>query len=197
MATKKDIKAFLKESNLTEADMNNFWDELIVSNRKCQSFHNNGIGWQDLQIYLIRNIPTQKQRDIESAERVAAEEKLKAEVELKAKQDREYYRKHFDEVMLQKIDNKEDLSDNEICELVCGYEHYEYRKTGDDRRWSRTITSYIQLGERWFEIQWEEGLTEMQENSYYDQPVEVNLKTWEEVVPEHKITLHKWVEVQK
>ena len=63
--------------------------------------------------------------------------------------------------------------------------------------WSRTITSYIQLRERWFEIQWEEGLTEMQENSYYDQPVEVNLKTWEEIVPEHKITLHKWVEVQK
>ena len=197
MATKKDIKAFLKEANLTEANMDDFWSELILFNLTCRSLYNAGKGWRDLGIHMIKNIPTQKQRDIESEERQAAEAKATAEAELKAKQDKEYYTKHFDEVMLQKIDQGKDLSEYELRELVWGYECHKYREIGDDRRWSRTITSYIQLGERWFEIQWEEGLTEVQENSYYDQPVEVALETWEEIIPEHKITLNKWIKVQK
>ncbi len=71
---------------------------------------------------------------------------------------------------LNKIDNKEKLTEGEISDLL----EYEVMKDeGEDRRWSKTITSLIKINDRYFIVDWEQGLTEYQDNSYMDQPIEV------------------------
>ena len=62
--------------------------------------------------------------------------------------------------------------------------------TGENRRWSRSITDICHVGEKYYELNWEEGLTENQENDFGYQPVEVELheeevtfikRTWKKV----------------
>ena len=93
----------------------------------------------------------------------------------------------FEEELLAKIDNKEKLSESEISDLAyyCTFDKEE----GELRRWSRTITSYVKLNERFFKIEWEEGLTEQQENEFYNQPVEVDRVVQKIVIPEHTETI--------
>ena len=93
----------------------------------------------------------------------------------------------FEEKLLAKIDNKEKLSESEISDLAfyCTFDKEE----GELRRWSRTITSYIKLNERFFKIEWEEGLTEYQEDGFYNQPIEVVQHVENIVIPEHVQTI--------
>jgi hypothetical protein len=102
-----------------------------------------------------------------------------------------YYEDHFEEVMIEKIKNADELTERELSRLA--YEYEIEREEGEDRRWSRTITSYVQLKDRFFIVNWEQGLTEMQDNEFYDQPYEVKKKTYEKVIPEHKVTVTEWV----
>ena len=93
----------------------------------------------------------------------------------------------FEEELLAKIDNKEKLSESEISDLAY---YCTFDKEEDElRRWSRTITSYVKLNERFFKIEWEEGLTEQQENEFYNQPVEVDRVVQKIVIPEHTETI--------
>lgn len=47
---------------------------------------------------------------------------------------------------------------------------------GEDRRWTRTMTTVIQAEDgNKYAIEWEQGLTENQENQYYEQPKKVEL----------------------
>ena len=78
MATKKEIKEILKELSLTETDMDNFWEDLKETNSKARLLDKCGKTWRDMNRPVIEAVPTQKQRDIESAERKAQEEKEKA-----------------------------------------------------------------------------------------------------------------------
>ena len=190
MATKKDIKELLSKMNFTENDMDNYWNDLIEINSTVRALNKSGKTWRDLNTVVISNLPTQKQRDIESAELKAREEAEKAKAELAEKQEEEYYYNHFDEIMLNKIDSKEKLTEREISNLV----DYEVeREEGDDRRWSRSITSYIKLKDRYFCIEWECGLTEMQENEFYNQPYEVTKNTYEKIIPEQKVMITEWL----
>ena len=93
-----------------------------------------------------------------------------AEEEQKAKDDA-YYNEHFLELMVEKIDNKIELTEDEVRNLVME-EAYEVT-AGENRRWSRTISSLFEHGDRLFMVDWEQGLTESQENMFYDQPYEV------------------------
>lgn len=94
----------------------------------------------------------------------------------------------FEEEIVSKIDNKIDLSDKELQELVFCYEvDVEY---GDNMRWCRPVSTIVELCGRFFKVDWYEGLTECQENEFLDQPVEVKkiqkevtaiVTTWEEI----------------
>jgi len=187
MATKKDIKKLLKKLNLKESDMDTYWNELIETNWKIKSLNDSGKTWRDLNTYLIEQLPTQKQRDIESAERKEKEEQAKIEAELKAKQEKEYYEEHYEEIILNKIDSGEKLSERELASLVWDFEEVS-REYGDNRRWTRSVTSIIKIDDRFFCVNWENGLTECQENEFYDQPYEVEKKTYEKT-----ITVTEWV----
>ena len=74
------------------------------------------------------------------------------------------------EELLRKIDNKEPLYSQDYWEMIDNYSIYH--EEGEDGRWTRGQYNLIKLGDRYFELCWEQGLTEMQEN-YWEYPEEV------------------------
>lgn len=174
MATKKDIKKFLKETGYTSEQMENFYTELALTNRigKTLKASEKTNTWDKLNMTLIRELPTYKQKFIEH-EKAKAAEKLQVEIERKQQQEKaKYYAEHFFELMIDKIDKKEELSERELRDFA---EYEAEQEEGDAGRWSKTICSYVkdELSSRWFCVQWEQGLTEYQENEYHNQPYEV------------------------
>lgn len=105
---------------------------------------------------------------------------------------RAYYREHAEEILVAKIDAGEDLSEDEISDLLEYLPHYD-EEHGDNRRWSRSVTTYVQTKDgRFFRIDWEQGLTESQEDSYWEQPVEVTLHEQEKTIT---VIERTWTEV--
>jgi len=91
-----------------------------------------------------------------------------------------------EKMYITKIENHIPLTEEELGTLVLFYSiEKEY---GEDHRWQREVTSIVQLGERYFAVEWYQGLTEMQENDFFDQPYEVELKEYEKT-----ITVKEWV----
>ena len=87
---------------------------------------------------------------------------------------------------LEKILNGEELTEIELSDLV----DYEIdSQEGDCGRWTMPVKSIVELCGRYFAIDWDRGLTEMQENEFYNQPYEV--KQVEKMV---KVT--EWVDVK-
>lgn len=189
MATKTEIKSLLKELNYTENEMDKFWEDNIETNWKVKNLNDNGKTWRDLHISVIKHLPTQKQKDLELAEKKRMEEEIKAKEEAKRLADKKYYNEHFEEIITDKIDKKENLTEKELQTLVWQYE--SETENGENRRWTRTNTTIIKLLDRYFSIDWEEGLTESQPNEFYNQPYEVELEESEKVV-----VVRNWVRMQ-
>lgn len=99
----------------------------------------------------------------------------------------------YEQQLVSKILNKEELSKEELSILA----EYSIDSTyGENRRWCRSVTSICKLKDsegrdRFFELNWDEGLTEYQENEFYEQPFEVTKNTYEKI-----ITVTEWVRVQ-
>lgn len=93
-----------------------------------------------------------------------------------------------------KLLDGERLDDDEINVL------YEMSRTvnewaGENHRWTRTVTTTIQIDGiegRYWNIEWEEALTEMQDSFFCEQPYEV--KPVKEIVPAHEVTRYVKVE---
>ena len=167
----KEQKEWMKEAGYTEQQLDGFWNENIGTNPIITNLSKFNMTWRDMNLCVVKQLPTQKERDMKALEeRKRKEEEEKAE-ELRKQQEEEYYNTHFEEIMVKKIDNKEPLTEQEIRTLV--YEYAVESEPGDNRRWTRTVTSIIKLCERYFSIDWEEGLTEYQDNEFYNQPYEV------------------------
>lgn len=76
-----------------------------------------------------------------------------------------------DKEFLEKYDKGEKFTEEETKELIM--EFYEVdRIEGENRRWSRWVDVIIEVEGRYFMIGYDEGLTEMQPNDYYDSHVE-------------------------
>lgn len=78
------------------------------------------------------------------------------------------YEKNF----LEKFDNGHVFSEEEIENMFYDLEEYE-QKSYDKERWTMPMTTIFKVGNRFFCVEWEAGLTEYQENSYENQPYEV------------------------
>lgn len=177
----KEVRTWLKESGYTVEQMDKFWEEAISFNTKVDAISKSGKTWRSLHISAIKDIPELKQLHEKTEEEKARLAKEKAEREEKERADAEYYAEHFDEIMLQKIEKGEPLDKDELRELVHEYE-VETRH-GSNRRWTRTNTTIISLTNRYFKIHWDEGLTECQENEYWDnKPREVFMHTYQKMV---------------
>lgn len=183
---KKEIKLYLKENGFTEKDMERFWNENIETNTLVRSLNNCGKHWYDLNLSCIKQLPTQKQKDLERL----TQRKLEEEIELAKKEqeekDRQYYIDNWETIIINKIDNKETLTEREISDLVSEYSIY--RETGDDNRWTRDMFTVCQVNDRFFGISWRQGLTEYQENSFSEQPYEVYKHEYEKT-----ITITEWL----
>lgn len=186
-STKAERTALLKKLGYTEADMQKFWDECIPVNSKIRMFSNSGLNWTDLCIWQIEQLPTLKEKTLQQlAEKEEAQRKEEQEKQIR-KDAEKYYQEHFDEIMVQKIENHEDLTEGEIKALVFECNEVE-RCEGENRRWSRTVSSIIELCGRFFKVVWEQGLTENQDDQFFEQPYEVELDAYKKV-----IEMHNWI----
>lgn len=188
--TKEERKAILKELGVTKEEMKQFWDECVKVNWKIRMLDEQGHTWKDLTASQMRQLPTLKETTLASLAKKEEEEKAAAEAAAKEKEDREYYENHFEELMVKKIEDGEALTEREMSNLV--YEYGVSTEEGDDHRWVRDMSTIVELCGRYFEIDWYKGLTEMQENEFYDQPFEVEKREYEKT-----ITVTEWVKVSK
>lgn len=173
MATKKDINAWLKRVKLTSEDIDVMWEELKDTNGIAKMLTRQGQTWRDLSINAIEKIPTQKERDLEFLAQKEKEAREAIEREEQARKDKEYYVQNFQQLMVKKIDKHEELTERELQTLVWNYSHEV--ECGEPRRWSTTVLNLMTYDGRNFIIEWENGLTEYQENSYFTQPYEVKI----------------------
>lgn len=96
----------------------------------------------------------------------------------------------FEREMLEKIVKGERLTERELSSLV--YEGEEVDEIeGEDTRWTRCMTTVINLCGKNVAIDWQKGLTECQDNEFYDQPYFVEKKErtvvvtdWEKISPD-------------
>lgn len=93
----------------------------------------------------------------------------------------------FEEMIVNKIDNAEMLTEREL-RRVRDYEIDEI--IGESDRWTRSVETICELCGRYFALNWEEGLTEMQENEFHKQPYEV--KKVKKVV-----TVTEWISINE
>ena len=92
--------------------------------------------------------------------------------------------------ILAKIDAGEKLEECDIRDLVFDYEIDKIEHGSG--RWTTTVETIIELCDRTFSITWERGLTECQENEFYNQPVEVRKRTY--VKP---VVVTEWIPIGK
>lgn len=87
--------------------------------------------------------------------------------------------------LLNRLHTRDEAFDElELKFLILNYECD--RINGENRRWTRTVSSIIKVKNEYFSIDWEEGLTECQENSYMNQPIAVK-------PVEKQVTVTEWV----
>lgn len=192
MATKKikGLRVWLKENNYTYEEMQRYWDELIEINSTVRALHNSGLNWDETNLSIVAQLPTEKERTLKRLEEKHIKDEedarnAKIESERKA-----YYEEHFEELMVQKIDHGKKLTEKELSNLV--HEFGIETDHGENRRWTRSNYTICKLCGRYFEVDWEEGLTEYQDNEYRYQPVEVELHEYEKV-----ITIREWKHINK
>lgn len=183
----KEQKEWMNTSGYSEAQLDEFWNDNIATNPVIRNLNAHGMTWRDMNLSCVMQLPTQKERDLKTIAEREAKEQAERVAKEKAEREKAYYYEHFPEIMVEKIDSGEQLTKEELTELIWGYDvDTQY---GDNRRWSRSVTTIIELNGRYFSISWEEGLTEYQDNEYNSQPVEVKKHTYEKT-----ITVTEWVE---
>lgn len=106
-------------------------------------------------------------------------------------EDNDYYNEHCEEILVYKIDNNIELDEGEMWDLL-EFEIKKYREYGDMGRWDRSVNSICELCNRYFELDWSQGLTEYQENYFGEQPYEV-----EQIEYQKTVTITEWKSVER
>lgn len=97
------------------------------------------------------------------------------------------YKYTWEERTALKLKEKIKLSEDEISTMVYELEKV-YEEEGDEGRWERQMTTVVDLLGVQYAIDWSRGLTESQENSFYEQPYQVKVETKEVIVKKTIIT---------
>ena len=147
--------------------------------------------WRYLQTYQINSLFGLADRTIEKRKAAEEERQQKEEEERRMKQEEDYRKAHYDEYIIGKIDAGEKLSEKELKELRWDFNEAD-TIYGENRRWSRSVRSIIEICGRYFALDWEEGLTEYQDNEFYNQPFEVEKKEYQKT-----ITVTEWSKINK
>lgn len=91
------------------------------------------------------------------------------------------YKYDWSQRMSMKLKARKNLSSLDIRDLIYNFNEV-HREEGEDRRWSKSVLSVIDIEGELYAIEWEQGLTENQENEFYNQPYSCTLKTKEIVI---------------
>ena len=87
----------------------------------------------------------------------------------------EYEDKYNDyEKAVLNLKSEKNLSEKEI-KILLNESQEVYEEEGENRRWNQAITTVIEIDGKCYAIDWLRGLTESQENEYWNQPYEVKL----------------------
>lgn len=87
----------------------------------------------------------------------------------------------------EKVLNGKELTEEELRYLSCGIAgHFIEEIEGDNHRWQREKSVIFEIQGRYFRLDYMEGLTEMQETEFNEQPYEV-------VKKEKTIIVNEWV----
>jgi len=79
-----------------------------------------------------------------------------------------------DKDFLARYDAGEKFSTDELQEIVLWGSRPKVKEIeGSDHRWQREMTTVFEVGGRLFALDWMKGLTEMQDNDFWEQPYEV------------------------
>lgn len=73
---------------------------------------------------------------------------------------------------LVKYDNGVEFTEEELSDLRWEFVEVD-TQYGENHRWNRPATTIFRVEDRLFALDWWQGLTEIQENEFYDQPYEV------------------------
>lgn len=98
---------------------------------------------------------------------------------------------NYEKEFLDKYDSGAKFTEQEIRDAIWDFHQVEEIEHGH-RRWTESMTTIVQVADRFFKIDWERGLTECQDDEYWDQPVEVTPHEYEKT-----ITVRDWIEVKK
>ena len=171
-STKAERTALLKKLGYTEADMQKFWYECIDVNWKIKMLAKSGLNWTDLCIWQIEELPTLKEKTLEQKSKKEKIEKQIKETRAKEQANKEYYEAHFEEIILDKLLKKEKLTKDELKTLVFEYE-FERKESSDVYKSLRSVETIINIGDKYFCINWLEDLGDWGEHQFENQPYEV------------------------
>ena len=79
------------------------------------------------------------------------------------------------------IDSDGKLSEEELRRMMDELVEVD-RIYGENRRWTRSVRSIFEVEGRFIALDWEEGLTEQQDDVFYDQPIEVEKHEYEKTI---------------
>lgn len=94
--------------------------------------------------------------------------------------------------IIEMIEAGEKITEDEIEAMVLDGQFRYSEEEICDNRWTRAMRTIVKLNNRFFEIDWARGLTEMQDNAYYYQPYEVEGHTYTKT-----ITVTEWAKIDK
>lgn len=84
----KEQKQWLKDNGYTEKQIDAFWEDCRSTNRVINAISNSGGTWRDMSIFVLKELPTQKQRDLEYIKKKRRKNKKKRPVWQKLRQRR-------------------------------------------------------------------------------------------------------------
>jgi len=176
MATQKEIKAYLNETGYTREDMQKFFDEAASVNRTVRLLQEAKHNWTNLTIYQISQLPGLKEKTLKQQEERRQKEELEKQKKEKELEAKAFYENNFYSIISEKLLKREPLSTEEISRLVDDAISTEY--SNELNRWHRNVRSVILLEDKYYCIDWQQGLTELQCNEFPNQPYEVEKREY-------------------
>ena len=90
---------------------------------------------------------------------------------------------NLNQTFLERFDRKEAFDEWERKMMAWGEVGTEVDQIENDSgRWTTYMTTVFKIGDRYFAIDWDRGLTECQENEYCSQPVEVTKRVYKRTI---------------
>lgn len=90
---------------------------------------------------------------------------------------------NLNQTFLERFDRKEAFDEWERKMMAWGEVGTEVDQIENDTgRWTTYMTTVFKIGDRYFAIDWDRGLTECQENEYCSQPVEVTKREYKRTI---------------